>query len=313
MVEKLTSKECKHCGAIDKIVKDDVGGQIVCSHCGIVHQSRLIDETSEWRNFSAETNNSSADPCRVGAPVNNQLSDYGMTTNITNVSPHGNLAKWHTRTNMSSTDKSRQRGFISIREKQEPLHLSKVVTDISMQIFKEVEERKSLKGRNLEAVVAAVIFLASRELREVKNIGDIVSVTGTKKKDVIRCYRKIQKDLKSRTEVNYSSFVPPLGNKLGLDPVIISRSEELVAKMEERELLTGKQPNTVAGVAIYIIALMEPEKIKNLTIKEISKEANISDATIKNSFKEVFPHRHEFLTMVGYDNTKINHRLDPKR
>jgi transcription initiation factor TFIIIB Brf1 subunit/transcription initiation factor TFIIB len=56
-------------------------GTLVCTSCGIVAKSGLIDETSEWRNFGNDNGgeaHSSAN--RVGGRLNPYLSDFGLST-----------------------------------------------------------------------------------------------------------------------------------------------------------------------------------------------------------------------------------------
>lgn len=47
------SQKCEDCYKTD-FVMNRAEGTLVCTHCGLVAESRLIDETSEWRNFSNE-------------------------------------------------------------------------------------------------------------------------------------------------------------------------------------------------------------------------------------------------------------------
>lgn len=54
----------------------------MCQGCGLVQQSRIIDEYSEWRTFSSETQNNGANPSRVGGKLNPYLSNYGIDTQV---------------------------------------------------------------------------------------------------------------------------------------------------------------------------------------------------------------------------------------
>lgn len=51
-------------------------GTIVCTSCGLVQKSSIIDETSEWRNFDNSDNTAN----RVGGKLNPYLSDFGLST-----------------------------------------------------------------------------------------------------------------------------------------------------------------------------------------------------------------------------------------
>lgn len=57
-------------------------GTLVCTNCGLVSQSRIIDETSEWRNFSNDNGDGPNVQNRVGGRLNPYVSDFGLTTMV---------------------------------------------------------------------------------------------------------------------------------------------------------------------------------------------------------------------------------------
>lgn len=72
---------CDECKS-DELVINHVEGTIVCQKCGLVQQSRIIDDSSEWRTFSSETSSNGANPSRVGGKLNPYLSNYGIDTQV---------------------------------------------------------------------------------------------------------------------------------------------------------------------------------------------------------------------------------------
>ena len=90
-------EKCDECKKLDLVI-NHVEGTIVCRNCGLVQQSRIIDETSEWRTFTSETSgNNSANPSRVGGKLNPYFSKSGIDTQVkgTNASE---IQKWNDRT-----------------------------------------------------------------------------------------------------------------------------------------------------------------------------------------------------------------------
>lgn len=71
---------CSDCKRSTEVVFDHAAGDTVCSECGLVLESRSIDETSEWRTFADESGGD--DPNRVGGPVNPLLGDAALSTVI---------------------------------------------------------------------------------------------------------------------------------------------------------------------------------------------------------------------------------------
>ncbi|RWS19362.1 transcription initiation factor IIB-like protein, partial [Leptotrombidium deliense] len=54
------------------LIEDYRAGDVICSECGLVVGDRVIDVSSEWRNFSDDNRN--YDPSRVGAAENHLLN-----------------------------------------------------------------------------------------------------------------------------------------------------------------------------------------------------------------------------------------------
>lgn len=72
---------CEDCGKTD-LVMNRAEGTLVCVNCGLVCQARMIDETSEWRNFSSETGDGTNARDRVGGRLNPYVSDFGLSTMV---------------------------------------------------------------------------------------------------------------------------------------------------------------------------------------------------------------------------------------
>jgi transcription initiation factor TFIIB len=98
---------CSECKAPNSIVENHNNGTLVCNECGLVVESKVIDQSSEWRNFSAEASGSRGnDQNRVGGPTNPLLEHCGIDTVVTGGSAGNNLSKWNIRNNLSSLDKA---------------------------------------------------------------------------------------------------------------------------------------------------------------------------------------------------------------
>ena len=78
----LASTRCEDCHKSD-FTMNRAEGTIVCTNCGLVKESRVIDETSEWRNFSNENGDGAGNTRnRVGGKLNPYMSDFGLSTMV---------------------------------------------------------------------------------------------------------------------------------------------------------------------------------------------------------------------------------------
>lgn len=83
---------CDECGKVGQFALNRREGTVVCTGCGLVQKSRIIDETSEWRNFGGEGESTAN---RVGGRLNPYLTDFGLST-VVNGSKE--LRMWSERT-----------------------------------------------------------------------------------------------------------------------------------------------------------------------------------------------------------------------
>nr|GEU42443.1 transcription initiation factor IIB-2 [Tanacetum cinerariifolium] len=68
IASSMSDAYCLDCKRETEVVLDHSAGDTICSECGLVLESHLIDETSEWRTFANEFGDN--DPVRVGEPIN---------------------------------------------------------------------------------------------------------------------------------------------------------------------------------------------------------------------------------------------------
>ena len=106
--------KCEECKKADLVIKH-VEGTIVCNNCGLVQQSRIIDDASEWRTFSSETSNGGSNPNRVGGKLNPFLSNYGIDTQVVGKNA-SDIQKWNDRSALTAKDKQITKGFKLLRD-----------------------------------------------------------------------------------------------------------------------------------------------------------------------------------------------------
>uniref|UniRef100_A0A0D3BAJ4 TFIIB-type domain-containing protein n=1 Tax=Brassica oleracea var. oleracea TaxID=109376 RepID=A0A0D3BAJ4_BRAOL len=163
--EAMSDAFCSDCKKHTEVVFDHSAGDTVCSECGLVLESHSIDETSEWRTFANESGDN--DPVRVGGPTNPLLADGGLTTVISK--PNGSsgdflsssLGRWQNRG--SNPDRGLIVAFKTIATMADRLGLVATIKDRANEIYKRVEDQKSSRGRNQDALLAACLYIACRQ------------------------------------------------------------------------------------------------------------------------------------------------------
>ncbi|XP_044485165.1 transcription initiation factor IIB-like isoform X3 [Mangifera indica] len=284
---------CRDCNRLTEIVFDHSAGDTICSECGLVLEAYSVDETSEWRSFANDS--SGHDPVRVGGPLNPLLTDGGLSTVIAKPTAGSTQllsGKWQTR-GSTNPDRNLIQAFKSISDMSDRLGLVTTIKDRANEIYKKVEDQKPLKGRNLEAIVAACLYIACRQENKPRTVKEFCSVAnGTTKKELGRAKEFIVKHLEAELgqsiemgTIHASDYVKRFGSNLGMNNQAVKAAQEALQKSEELDI--RRSPISLAAAVIYVITqLTNDPKL----LKDISVVTRVAEGTIKNSYKDLYPH-----------------------
>ncbi|OAY77853.1 transcription initiation factor IIB-like [Ananas comosus] len=286
---------CPDCKKATEVVFDHSAGDTVCSECGLVLEAHSIDETSEWRTFANESGDN--DPVRVGGPANPLLADGGLSTVIAKPNgAHGeflssSLGRWQNRG--SNPDRSLILAFKTIATMADRLGLVATIKDRANEIYKKVEDHKSSRGRNQDAIFAACLYIACRQEDKPRTIKEISSVAnGATKKEIGRAKEYIVKLLEAEMgqsmemgAVHAGDYMRRFCSHLGMTNQAVKAAQEAVRKSEELDI--RRTPVSIAAAVIYMITQLSEEK---RPLKDISVATGMAEGTIKNSYKDLYPY-----------------------
>ena len=290
---------CPECGNTN-LISDDSRGEIVCNVCGLVLSQNIIDSGPEWRAFSSEEANRKA---RVGAPTTLTLHDKGLSTMIgwknkdafgKSISPKMKaevyrLRKWHVRTRTNkSIDRNLAYAMNELDRFASQMNVSRELKESAAHIYRKMAHRNLIRGRSIEAMLIASIYLSCRLNNIPKTLDDFLEFALVDKKKIARCYRLILGELKINIQVSSPiNFIPRFCAELKLSGRTQNRAAELLKLAKKYHLTAGKAPTGLAGAALYVAAIQEGER---RTQKEISLAAGVTEATIRNRYKEIVNH-----------------------
>ncbi|KAL0885909.1 hypothetical protein Bca101_009892 [Brassica carinata] len=165
LVSYLSIRERKLVFVADAYIESNVINVPYYGKMSLVLESHSIDETSEWRTFANESSNS--DPNRVGGPTNPLLTNSAFTTVIakTNGSSgdilSNSLGRWQNHN--GSAELGLIQAFKTIATMSERLGLVGTIKDRANEIFKRLEDQKSIRGRNQDVLLAACLYISCRQ------------------------------------------------------------------------------------------------------------------------------------------------------
>uniref|UniRef100_A0A6U4KEN1 Transcription initiation factor IIB n=1 Tax=Hemiselmis andersenii TaxID=464988 RepID=A0A6U4KEN1_HEMAN len=306
-------QRCESCGS-DRIIEITELGDLTCEDCGVVHRSRLISMASEWRTFADDDNKN--DPNRTGGPENPLLSGDGMQTMIQSgggrmaadqLGTGANLSKSQYRSGGPTNDRLLQEGYSAIQSMVERLNLNSNISMEAKELYKAVEDerQKGIKvGKDVEAILASVVFLACRIKNVPRTIKEMLSVVKCTKHDLGRTLKVVTKIVTDATGKVIPTFdakniVERFCSSIGASHTVSKAAEEIVENVNESPTVAqGRVQASIAGAAIYMACLLrEGEGTKSgiPLIAAVSSATGAAEATIRDVFKGMYVERHKLV------------------
>ncbi|MEM5814937.1 MAG: TFIIB-type zinc ribbon-containing protein [Candidatus Aenigmatarchaeota archaeon] len=283
---------CPECGS-SEIIQDASTGETICKKCGYVFSETLVDITQDWRAFDSDQMSKRA---RAGAPITYSKHDLGLTTEIgkgvlelykvapTKRAQYYRMTKWHKRL-IRSKDRNLSYALSELQRIVSFLGLSKAIHEKIAKYYNEAVNRGLVRGRSIEAVIAALTYTVCREMGNPRTLEEIIEACNVDKREVGRTYRYLARELKLRIlPISPESFIPRFCSILGLSDKVQAKALEILKKVEKKGLSTGKGPTGVAAAAIYIASVLTGER---RTQREIADALGITEVTIRNRLKEI--------------------------
>ena len=287
---------CMGCGQ-STFTKDHTRGENTCTVCGLVASERTADTGPEWRAYTAEERNART---RTGSPMTLTIADKGISTTIDwrNRDANGRaitsttraaiyrMRKWHIRSILHSSQ-HRNLG-IAMNEMQRlssQLGIPRDVRETAALIYRKALIKKIVRGRSIESVVAASVYLACRIHRIPRPLDEIVAETNADRKQVGHSVRLVVSRVNVKVPLpSAKDLIPRLSSDLMLEGRTVKRATEIIKQAKERYVTIGKAPGGIAGAALYIAGILEEDR---RTQREIANVSRVTEVTIRNRYKEL--------------------------
>ena len=299
-------KKCSDCnGKIFETI--DKTGEEVCVACGLVYSNVSLDEGPDWNNYEGNSDAENGD--RAGMPSTNLLHDKGLTTDMgwknsdyagaglgaNNSKLFRRLRRQHQRTRVSSsTERNLAVALGELQRLAAQMSLPKDVREESAFIYRKAVEKKLVRGRSIEGVVAASLYAACRMRKIPRTLDEVGKFSRTGRKEIGRTFRAIAKELKISVKPSSpADYIPRFCSILDLPQEVQAKASYLLDEAEKADLTAGRGPTGIAAAAVYLASKM---KGYEKTQKEISDAAGVTEVTIRNRYKEMVSALHITLT-----------------
>ena len=290
-------KKCDECGSrnFDECNKT---GYESCSNCGLIYENVVIDEGPDWRTYSDTPDGERQD--RTGMPSTELLHDKGLTTDIgwqnrdfagAGMSAENNklfrrLRRQHQRTRISnSTERNLAVALGELQRLASRMGLPKQVREESAYIYRKAVEKKLVRGRSIEGVVAASLYAACRIQKVPRTLDEVGKYSRTGRKEIGRTFRAIAMELLLRVPpARPNDYVPRFCALLNLPVVVQTESLRILNLAEEYDLTAGRGPTGIAAASVYLASILTDNQ---RTQRQVSIAAGVTEVTIRNRYKEI--------------------------
>ncbi|MGI0023150.1 MAG: transcription initiation factor IIB [Nitrososphaeraceae archaeon] len=288
---------CSTCNIKEnKVVTDTVSGELVCSNCVTVVLDSIEEIGKEWTNFKDRE----TDKSRTGMPFSLAVHDMNLSTVIgkTNKDSTGQLIDsgmqarmnrlriWDSRTMFrDSSSRNFTTAFLLLNRLKDKLGLTPSVVEKTAYTYRKVQEVGLIRGRTINAVLVACLYITCRELGVSRTIDELAEASNIRRKAIAKIYREIVFHLQRKIpQVNCFQCIDKIANKIELSERTIRHARDLMKKVLEQEFSAGKDPMGFAGAVLYVSLQLDGKTIRQI---DIAEAAGVTEVTIRNRAKDL--------------------------
>ncbi len=281
--ENEFSNLCPECGG--SIVPLINTGDVVCNQCGLVINEKNVDFSHNGRR--AYTNQEKNNREQTGAPISILLPDMGLSTVIDKSKINNpdlkRAAKWNTR--ITWQKRNLLIASTELKRISTILNLPNYVKEDAMRLYIEAFKKKLLRGRSINAMVAACLYLACRRKKLPRTLQEILNEASVNAKDVRRCYTTLIREMNlNPPSTDPVSLIPKYMTDLGLNSEVEQLTIKILNAYRIKYSISGKDPKGLCAGAIYLACRL---KNKEVTQQQIVQVIGVTEVTLRSRYKEL--------------------------
>lgn len=285
--------KCPDCKSTE-LIEDTKSGYNICTLCGCTVGPRLIDEGSEWRSFS-----DGGDPSRVGCAQNPLLDVEQLDTLISNSA----LARTQLRSTMRGPERQLLNGWSLIGTYTDRAEMPQTVSDQAKMYYKKVLELKITRGKNNEAVCAACIHLACKTLLCTRTFKEMSVICQIAKEEIGKVYKLIEKKFDKPRNLSTEDVIERFCSNLFMSMPEQKMALKISKRVNVIGIAPGKSPLSVAAAVIHMVCSLYGKKKLQ---KDICHVTNVSEATIKNTYKQIVQFKDQLIMVDEFSKEIID-------
>ena len=289
LTELLTVTKCELCGGKD-IFTDIETGEEVCSNCGCVvndvvlsrrkhnlsHISggKTYNPSQSIYNKSANTTISGTKDA-FGAQLGRETLDK-----MRRLKHHDNISK-----TSDNVDRNLSIAMSELDRICTRLHLPLVVKERGASIYRKSLTCDMIRGRSIEAFVAASVYAACRLLNMPRQLKVVSEISKRGQSEVSSTYRFILRELNLKPPLDNSlKYVSGIVSTIKAPQIVELTALDLLKQAKDKQVLKGKDPIGVASGAVLLACELEGFAV---TQRVISEAGNVTGITMRSRYRDL--------------------------
>ena len=273
---------CENCKAKGSIIMNYDVEQLVCSNCGLVCDKKIIADEDEKRTFENDEGDNQIH--RVGPPTNQAYGNECGTDLIIRINGKTKYMKGYSKFSKI------QKNFIRIHKLLSSANVEKKLIEETKELYDKIAKTKNMQGRNINHIILGIFYYVCRKEKCAKTIKEIALMFNVTERVIKKAFNNIKSDIVepktnedeiNEIEKNYiRTFI---GGNIGKYDLKML-SFEIVENINKNNLLDGKSPKTIAGLALFLSYKLLSD---NLDDKMEFYSMFCNKNTLKKSYDEI--------------------------
>jgi transcription initiation factor TFIIB len=190
------------------------------------------------------------------------------------------VSQW---TRYDRTERALAPGLAQLSSLSSRLGLAPVFRERAAILLRQTIEAGLSRGRSMDAIVAAVVYLAAKQLGAPRGLHELAQATGVTVHRISLTAKVVSRELGVFSRASRAEdFVPRFASQLELEPRVGERALSLVARVKDTKTLEANSPVGIAAGALY---LASEELDMPITQAQIARLTGVSEVTIRKHYR----------------------------
>ncbi|XP_041831413.1 transcription factor IIIB 90 kDa subunit-like isoform X2 [Melanotaenia boesemani] len=291
----MSSRVCKTCGGSD-IDVDQARGSAVCTGCGSVLEDNIIVSEVQFVEGSGGVSSAVGQFVSADGPVKAPLLGSGFHTNV----------------GKESRAQTLQNGKRQIQQLGSQLQLNQHCLDTAFNFFKLVVSKHLTRGRKMEHVIAACLYLVCRTEGTPHMLLDLSDLLQVNVYILGKTFLLLARELCiNAPAIDPCLYIPRFAHMLefGVKTHEVSMTAlRLVQRMKRDWMHTGRRPSGLCGAALLVAARMH--KFRR-SVKDVISVVKVCQTTLRKRLTEFEDTPTSQLTIDEFMRVDLEQECDP--